>query len=188
YRYDQLHKWGKLVYSGRFEFNPPANTLVKQAIAVEDIAPLQEPGFYVAVMDEAGKYDYRRYSTYFVVTDIGLHARFYANELVVLASSLASGAALGKVSVSVMDAKGNLLQERVTSPDGEVRFGASNDGAYLLARHQQQLALLELRGPALDLSEFELGQRPQRPQELFVYTPRDLFRPGETVDFSALLR
>ena len=189
YRYDQLRGWGTLAYSGRFDLNPPDNTLVKQSIPVEDIPELQEPGFYVAVMDEAGDYDYRRYVTYFVVTDIGLHARQYPGELVVLASSLADGSALDGISVAIMDAQGNVVQERETSPEGEARFnGDINTGSYLLARSGKQIALLQLQGPALDLSEFDLGNRPQLPQEAFVYTPRDLYRPGETVDFSALLR
>lgn len=189
YRYDELKNWGELVYSGRFAFDAPANTVVKKAIAVEDIEALQAPGMYVAVMEEAGSYDYRRNTTYFVVTDIGLHARVYADSLLVLAQSLSDGKALAGVSISLLDKKGNVLQERKTGPAGDTRFDLLNkEGRYLLARDGKQMAVLELIGAALDLSEFELGQRPQLPQEAFVYTPRDLFRPGEVVDFSILLR
>ncbi len=189
YRYDMLRSWGELAYSGRFDLDPPLNTVVKKSIAVEDIPALQEPGFYVAVMDEAGDYDYRRYITYFVVTDIGLHARVYPDELVVVASSLASGEALENVTVAIMDAQGNVVQEKETSPDGDVRFSGDLDkGNYVLARSGKQMALLQLGGAALDLSEFDLGKRPQLPQEVFIYTPRDLYRPGESIDFSALLR
>ena len=42
--------------------------------------------------------------------------------------------------------------------------------------------------PALDLSDFDLGLRPYRAQELFIYAPRNLYRPGEFIDFNALLR
>lgn len=189
YRYDQLRRWGEMVYSGRFKFDAPDNTLVKRAIAVEDITQLQQPGLYVAVMDEVGSYDYNRYATYFVVSDIGLQVRQYANTMVVLASSLSDGKALGNLSVAIMDGKGNLLQERKTSPEGEAEFsGNLQSGSFLLAQSEQQIALLELTGPALDLSEFDLGNRPQNPQEAFIYTPRDLYRPGEAVDFNILLR
>ena len=189
YRFDMLKQWGKLVYSGRFNFDAPDNTLVKRSIAVEDIPQLQQPGLYVAVMDEAGSYDYRRYSTYFVVSDIGLQAREYRDSMVVLASSLASGNALEQASISLIDSQGKVLQERKTSPEGEARFdGTPPNGSFLLAKHDKQIALLQLSGPALDLSEFDLGNRPQRPQEAFVYTPRDLYRPGETVHFNVLLR
>lgn len=189
YRYDQLKNWAELVYSGRFALNPPANTVQKQAIAVEDIKPLQQPGLYLAVMDEAGSYDYRRDSTHFVVTDLGLHARVYPDALLVSVQSLANGKALPGITVTLMDAQGNALQERQTSPQGDVRFdGRPRDGRFVLASDGEQMALLELSGAALDLSEFELGQRPQAPQESFIYTPRDLYRPGEVVDFNILLR
>lgn len=189
YRYDQLKQWGALVYSGRFALNPPANTVQKKAIAVEDIEALQQPGLYLAVLDEAGSYDYRRATTYFVVTDIGLQARVYPDSLLVMTQSLASGKSLSGVSVSVLDGQGTVLQERKSGPEGDARFDlTAKGGKYILARDSNQMALLELTGAALDLSEFELGQRPQLPQEAFVYTPRDLYRPGEVVDFSVLLR
>lgn len=189
YRFDQLKKWGKLVYSGRFELNPPPNTVQKKSIAVEDIEALQEPGVYVAVMEEAGSYDYRRNTTYFVVTDIGLQARVYPQSLVVMTQSLANGKTLAGITVAILDQQGNVLQQRKTSPEGDARFeGPLNGGRFILASDDRQMAVLELTGAALDLSEFELGQRPQLPQEAFVYTPRDLFRPGEVVDFNVLLR
>lgn len=189
YRYDHLKKWAELVYSGRFALNPPANTVQKKAIAVEDIDALQQPGLYMAVMKEAGNYDYERSTTWFFVTDIGLQARVYPDGLLVLAQSLADGKALAGVNVSLLDGNGKVLQERKSGPDGDARFEqAPKNGRYILARDGEQMAMLELSGPALDLSEFDLAQRPQRPQEAFVYTPRDLFRPGEVVDFSVLLR
>lgn len=189
YRYDRLKQWGELVYSGRFNFDAPQNTVVKRSIAVEDIPQLQQPGLYVAVMDEAGSYDYRRYATYFVVSDIGLQARVYSQSMVVLASSLASGNAIGNLSISIMDDQGNVVQERKTSPDGEAQFdGSALKGRFLLAQDGKQIALLELASAALDLSEFDLGDRPQKPQEAFIYTPRDLYRPGEKVHFNILLR
>ncbi len=189
YRYDMLQQWGDLAYTGRFEIHPPRNTTVKTAIDLESIDALKEPGFYVAVMEVPGTYDYRRAVTHFVVTDIGLHARVYPGLLTVHAASLAEGKALAGLSVAIMDHDGNVTQERRTSPEGEARFeGELPAQAWVMARNSEHLALLPLDGPALDLSAFDLGNRPQRPQELFVYTPRDLFRPGETIDFSALLR
>ncbi len=189
YNYESLRHWGTLAYSGRFSLNPPKNTLTKMAIAVEDIIELQAPGLYVAVMDEPGTYDYQRQMTYFTVTDIGLHARKYARQLVIEAASLQSALPLAGVRLSLHKSDGTLIQEQKTSPQGEAIFNNLSDNiAYLLAYKDQQVSLLDFTGPALDLSAFDLGRRPVHPQELFMYTPRDLFRPGETVDLHALLR
>jgi len=187
--FSQLSSWGELVYSGRFVLDPPANTLTTQSIDVEGIDELAQPGLYVAVMEIPGSYDYQQSSTHFVVTDIGLQARDYGNELWIMASSLTTAKPIKGLTVQLLDDKGNVIQERKTSPQGDVQFTAKNKEARLLVAHNNKhTAVLELTGPALDLSEFDLGKRPQLPQEAFVYTPRDLYRPGETVDFNILLR
>ncbi|MCP5161480.1 MAG: alpha-2-macroglobulin family protein [Hahellaceae bacterium] len=189
YQFESLQHWGTLAYSGRFSLKPPKNTLTQLSIPVEDIIQLQEPGLYVAVMDEPGSYDYQRQVTHYMVTDIGLHARRYEKQLVLEAASLKSAQPLAGVRLSVYKKDGALVQEMKTSPQGEASFlNLPNDVSYLLAYKDQQISMLDLNGPALDLSAFDLGMRPTRPQELFIYTPRDLFRPGESVDFHALLR
>ena len=42
--------------------------------------------------------------------------------------------------------------------------------------------------PALDLSEFTMGDALFRPLDLFVYGPRDIYRPGETVVIDGILK
>src|SRR5690606_22086465 len=82
-----------------------------------------------------------------------------------------------------------VLQENTTTGDGVASFAANlSEARLLIARTDDQMTLVDLRQPALDLSEFELGNRPQLPVELFIYSPRDLYRPGESVIFSGILR
>ncbi|MCF6319293.1 MAG: alpha-2-macroglobulin family protein, partial [Proteobacteria bacterium] len=48
--------------------------------------------------------------------------------------------------------------------------------------------LIRINQPEMDLSEFSLSSRAYKTQELFLYAPRDLYRPGEQVNINALLR
>lgn len=188
-RYDLLSQWGELVYSGRFSLDAPADTRVKRSIDVEGIKALQKPGLYVAVLDEPGTYDYRRDITHFVVTDIGLHVRMYEGQMQVVVSSLANAGPVSGVTLTLRDNQGHEMASNISDGEGMANFPLTFDKlSYLLASHGEHIAVLELTGPAIDLSEFDLGQRPQVPQQAFIYTPRDLFRPGETVDFNILLR
>ena len=57
-----------------------------------------------------------------------------------------------------------------------------------MVRKGTSVSLLSLNTSALDLSDFHFSQRPAHQQELFIYSPRDLYRGGETAEFSALLR
>ena len=179
---------GDLVYSGRFELDAPRNTRVSRSIDVAGVDVLNQPGIYLAVMAEAGAYDNQK-MMWFSVTDIGLHARFYDSQLDVYASSLRTGKALPQLDISLLNKKGEILQKTQTSPDGVAIFKRHlKEASLIIAQNEAHLSLIQMNRPALDLSEFDLGERPSRPQELFVYAPRDLYRPGEVVDFNALLR
>ena len=54
-----------LVYTGRFDLNPARNTREKLLLPLADIKPLQEPGVYIAVMNQAGRYSYSNAATLF---------------------------------------------------------------------------------------------------------------------------
>src|SRR5690606_31733732 len=58
----------------------------------------------------------------------------------------------------------------------------------LVATRGRDVSLLPFNQPALDLSEFTVAGRRQAWFEVFAWSGRDLYRPGETVRVSALLR
>lgn len=121
---DGIAQLGDLIYSGRYELDVPKNTRVKRSIDIEGVSEPKAPGVYLAVMTEAGAYNNHQIM-WFSVTDIGLHARFYENQLDVYASSLKSGKALAKINVSLINAKGEILQQSLTSPTGQQRHGVN---------------------------------------------------------------
>lgn len=183
-----LKQYGDLAYSGRFELTPEHNTRSKRDIPIHTIDALKQPGLYFAVMRGAGEYDQKQI-TWFTVTDIGVHIRQYRNQLDIHTSSLATGKPLSKVKLQLLGAGSHVLQENTTTAEGIASFAQDLQKAQvLLARTDDQLTVVDLQQPALDLSEFELGKRPQLPVELFVYSPRDLYRPGEILILSGLLR
>lgn len=185
---NHLKQYGKLVYSARFDLDAPKNTRVKRDIAIAPIEALQTAGLYFVVMRAAGEYDEKQL-TWFTLTDIGVHLRQYPKQWDVHTNSLSSGKPLGKVTLQLLDGDSNVLYENTTTTAGSASFTQHLDKAVtLLARTEHQFTLLSLRQPTLDLSEFDLGKRPQLPVELFVYSARDLYRPGESITFSALLR
>lgn len=185
---NHLKQYGELAYSGRFELAPEHNSRSKRDIPIQTLDALKPPGLYFAVMRAAGEYDQRQI-TWFTVTDIGVHIRQYRNQLDIHTSSLTTGKPLGKVKLQLLGKGSQVLQENTTTTEGIASFTQDLKKAHaLLARTDKQLTLVDLQQPALDLSEFELGKRPQLPIELFVYSPRDLYRPGETLILSGLVR
>ena len=178
-----------LVFSGRFQLDPPKNKRHRTNLPVKDIAALGEPGLYVAVMNAAGDYPHTHQVSYFVVSDIGIHARFYPQRIDVHINALEDATPLGGAQLSLLNDQGQVVGQTRSTPDGLASFHHPQKSArVLLAQKDDHIAVLRLYGPALDLSEFDLGDRPNRATEAFVYGPRDLYRPGENVIFNALLR
>ncbi|MGL6301696.1 alpha-2-macroglobulin family protein [Aeromonas caviae] len=184
---EQITKRAKRVFSGRYALELDANRRETRLINVKE-PQLAEAGVYFAVMSPLGNYDWRKETTYFAVSDMGLSARRYRDQLEVFVSSLASADPLKDVQLSLLDEKGNRLQVQSTDPQGHRRFDQVQGARLLLAEQGKHLAVLRLDGAALDLSTFDLGTQPWQAQQLYLFSGRDLYRPGERLDSEILLK
>ncbi|WP_423231529.1 alpha-2-macroglobulin family protein [Aeromonas hydrophila] len=184
---EQITQRAKRVFSGRYALELDANRRETRLINVKE-PQLTEAGVYFAVMSPLGNYDWRKETTYFAVSDMGLSARRYRDQLEVFVSSLASADPLKDVQLSLLDEKGNRLQVQTTDPQGHRRFDQVQGARLLLAEQGTHLAVLRLDGAALDLSTFDLGTQPWQAQQLYLFSGRDLYRPGERLDSEILLK
>ncbi|PSL13429.1 hypothetical protein CLV44_11264 [Marinobacterium halophilum] len=188
---DQL----ELTWSGRFDLALDANTRATRYLPIHEVDALTRSGVYLAVMREAGDINYRYPATWFAVTDLGAQVRLYQDQMAVQVNTLSGADPLAGVKLTLLGDDSRTLAEASTDRDGRTAFMAEqltaqtlNDARLLLLQKGQETSLLRLSGPALDLAEFPVSGRARSPQELFIYSPRDLYRPGETLVFSALLR
>lgn len=189
YQLDELRGKATSVYTSRFVTDTRPNRRNVSYLPVEKIKELQEPGLYVAVMNQPGRFGWDYQVTYFYVTDIGLHVRRHAGQLDVFTTSLKTGEAIKGVALTLMDDSGKALGQATTGDDGHAALTAKLDRARaVVARRGKEMSVLALRDPALDLSEFDAGGHPSRNQKLFVYAGRDLYRPGESFAVSLLAR
>ncbi len=184
----RLLPMAELVYEGRFELNPAPNTRETLLLPIAGLEPLQQPGVYLAVMRAAGSHNYSQPATLFTLSDIGLSAHRYRNQLDVFTQALDGGAAQANIDLEILDNKGQQLASATTDRKGHAQLPLSNKATVLLARQGEQTSLLTLNGSALDLAEFDIAGPTSHPLQFFVFGPRDLYRPGETVLLNALLR
>lgn len=180
---------GEFVYTGRFELPAQANKRREFNIPLASIPQLNKPGLYVAVMDLPGTYSGRSHATYFMVTDLGIHVRRYDKSMDVYISSLKTAQPIDDVKIQLVDYRGNVLNSSITKDGGHRNYyHVKSDAHYLIAQYKNSYSILPIKQAALDLSEFDLGKRPYQENELFIYSERDLYRPGERINFNALLR
>ncbi len=158
-------------------------------LPIQNISELSESGLYFAVMKRAGSFESEYETSFFFVSDIGLHTRAYKDRLFVHTASLKSGAPLAGVALSVLDGKGETVVAGETDANGNAQIAyALNAEHVLIARARNDVSLLPFNQPALDLSDFAVAGRKEAWFDVFGWSDRDLYRPGETIRLSALLR
>ena len=178
----------ELVYSARFDLNPARNTRETVLLPIAGVKPLQDPGVYLAVMRASGTYDYSQPATLFTLSDIGVSAHRYRDRLDVFAQALEGGKALNGVNLELHDDKGKLLAQASTDSAGHAQLPITAKADTLIATQGVHTTLLRLNTAALDLAEFDITGPQANPLQFFIFGPRDLYRPGETVLLNGLLR
>jgi alpha-2-macroglobulin len=180
---------GDSVYANHYTLGGDENARTITYIPVQDIPQLAQPGVYMAVLKQGGTFANGYDTAVFFVSDLGLHLRVYRNNALLHVASLEDGSPVGGVDVEIDDASGATKLKATTDGDGNALIAYKVDPAdVLIARHGKDVSVLPFNRPALDVSNFDVTGRRQQPFEVFAWSGRDLYRPGETLRASALLR
>lgn len=186
---DRLKDLSTSVYLGRFLTDDRKDRRHVSFLPVENIKELKEPGVYIAVMSAPGSFAGDYQTTYFYVSDIGLHLHRNGGRIDAFATSLKSGTALDGVEFELLDGDGKRVATVKGDGDGRASFEAAPaDARLVIARRGRELSVVSLAEAALDLSEFDTSGLLPTSTKLFAYSGRDLYRPGETFDVSVLAR
>src|SRR5664280_728584 len=189
---------GAKVWGGELTVEPKLNIEVATAFPIDQALGDLKPGVYVmtAVPKDLVSNDYdQRASQWFIVTDLGLSA-YSGDGIDVFIHSLASAEPSGSVKVRLIARNNEVLAVKPTDKDGFVHFEAGltrGEGglapAAIVGADKADYAFLSLKSPAFDLSDRGVAGR-QVPAGLdaFVYTERGVYRSGETVHVTSLLR
>ncbi|MCG8616247.1 MAG: MG2 domain-containing protein, partial [Desulfobacterales bacterium] len=189
YESRELGKMADLVYSGRWDLDIKKDLRTQVNIPITHIEELKTPGIYFAVLKGAGHYEYGYTTTWFTISDLGVHARVYDRQMSFYVQSLASAEPVTDARLEGFDKKGKTLFVRSTDAPGRADVRDRFDSLSLVSvTKDNHISLLPMDTPAMDLSEFKTGTAPFRPVDLFVYGPRDIYRPGETVYLDGILR
>lgn len=184
-----LSKLAEPVYVNRFVLGGKRNERVLTYLPLQEIEELQQPGLYFAVMKRAGTFKEEFDTAFFTVSDLGLHTRAYKDRLFVHAASLETGGAISGVELRILNGDGEPVMKSATDRNGNAMLDYKLDAAHvLIAQRGSDVSMLPFNQPALDLSEFAVAGREQAWFDVFAWSGRDLYRPGETVRLSALLR
>jgi uncharacterized protein YfaS (alpha-2-macroglobulin family) len=193
---------GALVWDGELKIESVLNADVTTAFPVDQAIGDLKPGIYVMTAEpgNAPRDDDDSYgqlaTQWFIVSDLGLTA-FSGNDGVnVFVNSLATTEAKAGIEVRLIARNNEVLATRNTDAQGFVRFEsglARGEGglspAMLVADGKTDYAFLSLKGPAFDLADRGVaGRAVTAGLDAFVYPERGVYRTGETVHLTTLLR
>jgi alpha-2-macroglobulin len=187
YGLEQLRQQADLAYSGRYDLAVLQNQRKQSVIPLNQ--SLYQPGVYFAVMKGAGDYPYDYEVSWFTVSSIGIHHRIYQQHQQIMVNHVVTGKPIAHANVEILDNQSKVLLSTKTDEFGQAQINASIKKARLVTvRDGDNFSILKLNQPALDLTEFGLEARKQFALEMFLYGPRDLYRPNEKVIVNGILR
>ncbi|PZF76039.1 alpha-2-macroglobulin family protein [Aestuariivirga litoralis] len=197
---DIANSKGQLVWEGTLETPAPQNQDITTAIPVDEAMGKLAPGLYVMTASPATRESesYDNVATqWFVVSDLGLATMSGKDGLHVSLRSIATAEPVANAKVRLIARNNEVLGEAASDAAGNVVFDPGlmkGDGgqapALVVAQAEGgDYSFLDLQQPAFDLTDRGVtGRAPSGAVDAFVYAERGVYRRGETVHATVLLR
>ena len=191
---------GSQVWKGEMTVEQTLNIDVTTAFPVDQAIGALSPGVYVVVAQPVGaaQDDSDSLATqWFIISDLGLTAFSGNDGIHAFVHSLDTTQSKGAIEVRLLSRGNEVLANKRTSDAGHVQFEANltrGEGALapamLIATDSKgDYAFLSLKAPPFDLSDRGVsGRVVPAGLDAFVYTERGVYRSGETVQVTTLLR
>ena len=152
-------------------------------------------GIYHIVVRSTNQY-WVRDSRYIAISDIGLIAREGKDKLVVFANSIQTAEAINGVQVTAYGANNQVLGIGNTDAQGVAEISytrkefAGFKPAMIIAKSAGDFNYLPFNTTRVNTSRFDVGGKTISPTgiDAFIYGERDIYRPGETLNASVILR
>mgnify|MGYP001814983613 FL=1 len=191
---------GEQVFEGTLQVALKLNEEVTTAFPVSEAIGTLKPGVYAMTAKPAkptGADSYQIATQWFIVSDLGLTAMTGNDAVHAFVRSLESAAPVSGTQVRLVARNNEVLASATTDARGYARFDgalARGEGglqpAILVAQNgDSDYAFLDLTTAAFDLTDRGVkGRNPSGPIDAFVYTERGVYRPGESVNLTTLVR
>ena len=189
---------GEKVWEGEIEIDKRRNEKITTAIPITEAVPDLAPGAYAmtASLPTGGNRWDPMATQWFVISDLGMTSLSGADGVHVMIRSLASAAPVADVAVRLIATNNDILGEAVTNAEGYARFepGLARGKGGMAPRivdatSDGDFAFLDIDRSAFDLTDRGVeGRAAPGPLDVFMTSERGIYRPGESVHLTALVR
>ncbi|MGJ8559830.1 MAG: alpha-2-macroglobulin family protein [Litorimonas sp.] len=186
------------IHSDQIDMSGAVNALVEVGYPLDPIVSAHGAGAYVVEIKRATEANRAATSwRWLYVTDLALASYRTSDALDVTVRSIATARTVEDVKLTVIARNNDVLAEAQSDANGRARFpGAALRGTGNMAPKMvlayagdDDFAALDLARSPLDLTAYDVtGREASGPVDAFLFTERGVYRPGEAVHLTALIR
>lgn len=177
------------LYTARIETGGEANQREITKFSIADKEWANDSGVYFATLGKPGSFEFSA-ATWFSVSSIGLQIRQFPKQTYIITQNIKTGKILPHVKVDLLDNKSRRYASLTSDLDGRITLSKKHMKhlSLIMARKGEQVTILPYQNPRFDLSDFNIGGLQHSNSQLFIYSERDIYRPGESLTLSVLRR
>ncbi len=187
--------FGRELFRETIPLSSSRNWLGRHVISVDRVLESRHKGIYV-IRVSSSEDRWIQDSKIVAISDLALIARVADDQITVFVNGIADARPVEGVDISVISSNNQTLFEGRTDAQGMVRFDdvRARSEAFtprlVTAETHDDFNFLDLDDTRVETSRFDVGglTQPSREFVTFLYGERDLYRPGETLNISAIVR
>ena len=188
------------IWEGAVDIKPTRNETVTTVLPLDELIGELEPGAYIVSVNrkhDDDENDYARAWRWIIVTDLAITSYRGDNGLNVGVRSIETAQLQTGTDILLVAENNDILAKAKTGHNGHVSFPApilNGEGPLrpkmiLAYGNDQDFAMLDLSRAPVDLSDHDVtGRRVDGAVDIYGFSERGVYRPGETVRFTVMTR
>ncbi len=187
--------YGKTLYEEKINLLNNKNWLEKKYINLNRITGQKYKGIYV-VNVRSSQDRWIADAKMIAITDLGIISKKSGNEIIVFVNSIAKAEPVEGVEISVISSNNQTLLNGKTDKEGTIRFTDVRKKIegftprLIVAETANDFNYIDLKETFIETSRFDVGGVFEFLEDVntFIYSDRNIYRPGENVFLSAIVR
>ena len=187
--------FGETLYEEKIKLPQGQNWLKSFTVNLNKALGQKYKGIYT-VSVRSSEERWRSASKMVAISDLGIISKFSNDEIYVFVNSISGAEPVSDAEVTIISTNNQTILTGKTDGNGVVIFKdvkKKTEGfspRLVVAEKEEDFNYIDLRETGIETSRFDVGGRTQYAADfnVFLYSPRDIYRPGEEVNISAIVR
>ncbi|MBN1637673.1 MAG: alpha-2-macroglobulin family protein [Ignavibacteriales bacterium] len=190
-----VDNYGKLLYTEKIQLKSRTNWLEQVNVNLDKALENKFKGIYVVNVSSAED-RWLNASKMVAISDLGIITKKGEDEIVVFVNSIKTAEPVSGVDISIISSNNQTILSDVTNSDGIVHFKKVKEKIegftprLVFAEKGGDFNYIDLNETFIETSRYDVGGIHEYSSDVmcFIYSDRNLYRPGDRVNVSAIVR